>query len=186
MNSYKSLPASETLESVHSLIPYLDANEVERKKSTYLSYRFTGFSIREAVELADISESTLRRWRELDEKFVGLEAQTTGEARHQLKREVIGTKFMRNFTRVLDMDAKVIEKMHTAPDTLTKQETDWMARMRSHYTAAQMELLERILDPNIAKSQTFDQMLLSAFRVRRDVEGNVVEEGVQVAVSNQE
>lgn len=180
MESYTGLPPSETLEAVHSLIPYLDANETERKKSIYLSYRFTSFSIREAVELADISESTLRRWRELDTKFVELEAQATGESRHQLKREVINTKFIRNYTRVLDMDAKVIEKLHYAPETMSRAESDWMARMRSHYTPVQMEMLERILDPNIAKSQTFDQMILRAFRVQRDAQGNILEEEVRV------
>lgn len=176
MESYKELPPSETLETVHSLIPYLDANEVERKKSIYLSYRFTGFAIREAIGHADISESTLRRWREVDSKFVELEAQTTGPDRAKLKKEVINEQFIRNFRRVLDMDGKVIEKMHYQPDEMTKAELDWMGRMRSHYTATQMELLERILDPNSAKGETFDQMLLYAFRQKRDANGNLLEE----------
>jgi hypothetical protein len=178
MTTYKELPVSETLESVHSLIPYEDSNETERKKSTYLSYRYSGFSIREAIGLASISESTLRRWRDIDEKFTGLEQQATGEGRSKLRKEVIQTQFIRNYRRVLDLDSTILEKMHYAPDSLSKSEDSYLARMRSHYTPQQMELLERILDPSIAKNVSFDQMLLSAFRVTKTPDGTEVQEGI--------
>ena len=77
---------SDTLDAASALMPYFDGDTAAARKGTYLTYRFTGFSVREAVAMTGINNVTVARWRDpdhhlYDEDFVALEKGCIGSTR---------------------------------------------------------------------------------------------------------
>lgn len=164
------LPAqSETQLAAQSLIPVFADDPTSEPKSRYLSYLFCGFSIRESKELAGIQhEWSLRRWRKNDPQFAAIEQQAWGPDRAKIRQEIVQCLFLRNYRRVLDKDAQVIEAA-VSGDMMTKQDHDYLLRARAHYTPQQMQILEQLLTPH-SDIQEFDinKFILEAVNRRSD------------------
>ena len=155
---------SQTVEAVKSITPFLGGDATAESKASYLSYRYTGFSIREACELANIHQTTVMRWRDKDRNdgkyfdplFVELEEACSGENRDRIRKEVVQLLFTRNFHLMLRKDYEVLRValgLERDPDTgevleLSKAEQTYLNRARGQYTPSQVEVIEKLIAGN--------------------------------------
>lgn len=194
---------SEVQQTVESLMPFLGGDATSEKKAEYLSYRFTGFSIREACALTDIHERTVKRWRGQDSKegpkhydpvFTKLEHDCTGENRHKVRREVISLLFTRNLHLAMRRDYELFKKalgfetieMSTGEVVTiqpTKEEHAYINRARGQYTPAQIEAVERMIDPETGSKFNFAEFVVQMARETRDGD-TIVTERMEARASN--
>jgi hypothetical protein len=128
----------------------------DSKKSTYLSYRATGFTIRESVEFVGVTERTLRNWRRYDPEFARWDREALGELRQKLGDRYLEIEFRRNYRLILQKDYDVIKKSVEDKEPLTYQESQYLLKARSHYTPQQLETIERILSGSEGGGEEFD------------------------------
>jgi hypothetical protein len=132
-----------------SLIPY----NLDDDRARYLGLRSSGFTIREALKLIGKAHSTLSYWR-LDAEFVSIEARLP-ELRKQLSLEYANLEFLRNYRLVLEKDYRIL-KLSLEPEyaeidgkkvqlPLSRQEHEYLLKMRSHYTPQQLQIIEALL-----------------------------------------
>lgn len=161
-------PESETIESIKSILPFISGDAVDESKGNYLSYRYTGFSMREACELAGIHQQTVQRWRgrlkhhkdNYDPVFVELEKEVSGDNRVRIRAETLQILFSRNFHLVLRRDHEVLRRaagLDTFPSedggetlvrAMSKEDHVYMNRIRAYYTPQQLDVIERLANPN--------------------------------------
>ncbi len=161
-------PESETIESIKSILPFISGDAVDESKGNYLAYRYTGFSMREACELAGIHQQTVQRWRgnikhhqpSHDPLFVELEKEVTGINRVRIRAETLQILFSRNFHLVLRRDHEVLRRaagLDTFPSedgsrtitrAMSKEDHVYMNRIRAYYTPQQLDVIERLANPN--------------------------------------
>jgi hypothetical protein len=183
--------ASETIEAVKSIMPFLDQGATGETKAAYLSYRFTGFSVRESCVLTDIHQKTVQRWRDPDRQwydadFVEMENMCTGSNRHEVRKEVLSLLFTRNYHLALRKDGEVLMRSlgldrTTMPDgtvvtlSMDKDDIAYLNKARGHYTPQQMEVIDRMLDPN-----TIDDFNFTEFAIRMAKRTKVGEEIMEI------
>jgi len=135
-----------------SLLPYyLEGG----KKSRYLGYVVAGFSTTEAMKLAKVHPATVRRWREEDETFLGLERQAGGELRERLANTLVDIEYTRNFRLVLAKDFNILYKDAT-DQKLTDREQQYLLLIRKFYTPQQLAMVRQLLSGNGQSSEAFD------------------------------
>lgn len=110
-------------------------------RARYLGYMSCGFTVREALRLVGRTKSTLSFWR-LDDSFVSLENRIP-EFRKELSKEYIELEFFRNFRLVLEKDYIILTKSLTNEE-MTRQEHDYLIKLRSQYTPQQLQILEAV------------------------------------------
>lgn len=189
-------PKSDTLEAAKSIMPLLGVGDVtSENKALYLSYRMTGFSVREACKLADIHEYTVRRWRGTsqqegskhlaDPQFAELEAACSGPDRAKLRKEILHLLFTRNYRLVLERDFEVLMKALGKVEVRTEagdyvkvppsvEDHQYLLRARGHYTPQQAEVIERMIDPSEDGTAKFD-ITDFVFRMSRETVKEEVE-----------
>ena len=168
-------PESETIEAVKSILPFISGYAMDESKGNYLAYRFTGFSMREACEMAGIHQQTVQRWRgrlkhhkdNHDPKFVELENEVTGNNRVRIRAETLQILFSRNFHLVLRRDYDVIRRIsgletfksedgeNEIKRVASKEDHIYMNRIRAYYTPQQMDVIERLANPNTKDGDGF-------------------------------
>ncbi len=138
-----------------ALIPY----SRDDPKARYLGYLACGFAIRDALQLCDRKNPWLSWCRREDPRFAEIE-NNIPEIRKQLAKEYIELEFYRNFRLALEKDYRIFWKsLH--PDKmevlkldgtteevnapLTKQEHDYLIKMRSQYGPQQLQIIEAIV-----------------------------------------
>ncbi len=163
-------PESETIESIKSILPFISGDAVDESKGNYLSYRYTGFSMREACELAGIHQQTVQRWRgrlsnhpqkeNEAELFIELEKAVTGDQRVKIRAETLQILFARNFHLVLRRDHEILRRAagldkFKSEDgetdisrSLSKEDHVYLNRIRAYYTPQQLDVIERLANPN--------------------------------------
>ena len=124
-----------------TLLPYYTEGG---KKASYLSYIIAGFSVMEAVKLADIHLKTVSRWRESDPVFVELEAKSHTELRRGLADHLIDIEFTRNFRLVLAKDFKILYK-DASGEVLSENENEYLNLIRKFYTPQQFAMLRQMI-----------------------------------------
>lgn len=132
----------ESKQSVEAVLPLYDGNE---RKSSYLSYRATGFSINESCELADVHEATVKRWRTEDDNFNYYDTVGISELRKELGIKLSANSFTRNFRMVMTKDYEVLYKAIHRPDKLSKDEKDYLLKLRSHYSPENLKVVQQLL-----------------------------------------
>ncbi len=135
---------SETEEMASSLLPMLQADGGDGKRADYLSKRVCNFSMRESCKLANVSEKSVRRWRESDPNFYHLDTEGMTELRKKLGNELIDMEYTRNFHLVLQKDFKVLYK-DAIGSTLTEDETAYLLKIRQHYTPQSLAMVKQLL-----------------------------------------
>ena len=139
-----------TVSIAQSLIPWAH----DDNKARYLSYRASGFSIREALHMVDCAHSTLSLWRK-DPTFLDLENRLP-EFADKLRTQFAGMDFVRNFRLVLQKDFIVLKKSlgmmeeenkegKLVPARLTTMEAAYLGKMRSMYSPQALAMMESIL-----------------------------------------
>ena len=129
-----------------SIIPY----SRDDSRALYLGYRASGLSVREALNLINRSKQWLS-WQRLDTEFAELERKIP-EFRRELSKEYIEIEFFRNFRLVLEKDHQVLQKALSVGKKdkegeviyLTKQEHEYLIKLRTQYSPAQIQILEAV------------------------------------------
>jgi len=157
-----------------SVLPYMMGDS---KKTLYLSYRVCGFSVREAIKLADITQRSVMRWRKADPNFKEMDGPKLPEIRKQLGADFTHMEFLRNVRLLLKKDFDVLMKFVQGLD-LSKLEQKYLGQMRKFYTPQQLEVLKRVLSGGIAPpSITFTQLVISLAKQKQN--GQIPEETVE-------
>lgn len=190
MTESVQLAESDTFEAASSLMPYFDGDSSAQRKGTYLTYRFTGFSVREATELAGIHQATVMRWRDPknslhDSTFVALEKQCTGDSRAKFRTEVLSMLHSRNMHLFLRRDEEAIRRvLELARDKnnilikATKEDHEWATKVRGYYTAQQLQFIENLTNPDGPKDGNIN--IIDVIMARR----HTVTEEVVLASTN--
>jgi hypothetical protein len=134
------LPATTQEESiVQSLLPW----GRDDAKARYLSYRASGFTIREALKICECAHSTLSGWRK-DPQFVQVEEHLP-EIAQKVRAEYVSLEFVRNFRLVLEKDYKVLKTcLNMSDEPVTKSDLDYLLKMRTFYTPQQLQIVEAL------------------------------------------
>ncbi|KKM27389.1 hypothetical protein LCGC14_1575230 [marine sediment metagenome] len=139
---------SETEEMASSRLPMLQADGGDGKRADYLSKRVCNFSMRESCKLANVSEKSVRRWREADPNFLHLDTEGITDLRKKLGNELIDMEYTRNFHLVLQKDFKVLYK-DAIGSTLTEDETAYLLKViRKHYTPQDIIAVDKAMQPD--------------------------------------
>ena len=144
-----SATESETQSAAKSLLPMFEGDTSAEKKNEYLSYRFTGFTVRESLELCHLHQRTVMRWRQHDMVFEEFDRRASmSESRKRVRQEIINNLFTRNYRLVLQKDYDVFSKAIIKPDEMTRQEETYLQRARAHYNPQQLQAIEQLLMQN--------------------------------------
>ena len=146
---------SDTVEAAKSIIPLLSGDMAGEKKAEYLAFRYTGFSIREAIEMVGIHWKTVYRWRQ-DSVFRDLEQASSGPSRGEIRKEVMHLLFVRNMHLKLRKDYMVLRranKKDLASDgtvmPLEPGDREYLVKIAGYYTPQQLEIVERLLEKEV-------------------------------------
>lgn len=142
----------------------------EGKKAKYLSYRLTGFTEMESITLSKIHHKSVLRWREDDKLFRAIDLNEGGalnRMRDDFAPKYLNIEFTRNFRLVLEKDFTVLMKAVLAPDSLNKEEHDYLLKLRTHYSAQQMAMISQLLKGGtIEEPFNFTKQLMTLKRER--------------------
>ena len=147
-----------------SLIPVMDSDA----KTRYLGLRSCGFTIRESAKLVPITEGAIRNWRHTDPIFKRAE-DNIREFREEMSKEHINLEFTRNYLLVLEKDYNVLVKSVNSPYDLTKQEHEYLLKLRSHYTPQQLDILQRLFRGESGEPFDLTKFILRFNRTHEEV-----------------
>lgn len=118
------------------------------RKASYLSYRASGFSVRESCALAEVHHSTVKKWRRDDEEFRTWESgEKLAWLQSNVAHDLQQMEFMRNFRLCLRMDKKVLYKAALSLSLLTEREMEILKVIRKHYTPQDIIAVQKALVP---------------------------------------
>lgn len=147
-------PAGKEVAIAAAIVPYPRDDE----RAVYLGYRACGLSSAESLTMMYRSKEWLETCRD-DVTFVELESRIP-EYRKELAREYIQIEWMRNFRLVLEKDKRVLlaslsgKMMRVTlldgtetevPEPMTRQDFDYLLKLRSQYTPQQLQAIETVL-----------------------------------------
>jgi len=159
---------SETEEMASSLLPLIQGDGGDGKRAEYLSKRVCNFSMRESCKLANVSEKSVRRWREADSDFLQLDTEGMTNLRKQLGNELIDMEYTRNFHLVLQKDYKILYK-DAIGLPLSEKETEYLMKIRQHYTPQSFAMVKQLLGGGTV-DQPFDFTRLTMTIRREQIE----------------
>jgi hypothetical protein len=125
-----------------SIIPWPRDDE----RALYLGYRASGLSVRESLHMIERSKPWLSLQRH-DDKFVELENKIP-DFRRELSKEYVEIEFFRNFRLALEKDYQVLRKSISKGEVLTRQEHEYLLKLRTQYSPAQIQILEAVVSGN--------------------------------------
>ena len=165
---------SEIEEIASSMLPMLVDDGFgatpESKRADYLSKRVSNFSVREACQLANVSEKSVRRWRESDPTFNHLDTDGITELRKKFATELLDMQFTRNFHLILQKDFKVLYKDAIEPEHMTQGDTEYLNKIRQHYTPQSLAMIKQILGGgSVEKPFDFTKLTLSIKREQIEI-----------------
>ncbi len=132
-------PKGNTQVSIASAIIPWDRDD---ERALYFGYRSCGCSVREALHMIQRSKPWLSACRK-DPKFVELEGRIP-EFRDELSKEYLKLETFRNYRFVLEKDRQILEKS-LKKEPLTRQEHEYLIKLRTMYTPAQIQILEALV-----------------------------------------
>ena len=119
------------------------------RKASYLSFRATGFKVREACHLAEVNLHTVLRWRREDPDFAAWENKALGFLQREMADDILRAEFMRNMKLALRRDFRVLYKSVYNLEGLSEREFTYLKLVRRHYTPSDLLALERALAPDV-------------------------------------
>ena len=142
----------------------------DSKKSKYLSYRASGFSVMESVELSGCHHKSVLRWREADSEFRRLDTADIVELRKSLSSQFLDIEFTRNFRLVMQKDFIVLYKSVKGLE-LSDQDNDYLLKLRNHYTPQHLAMIKQLLaGGSIKEPFDFTKLTLTIRREKEEVE----------------
>ena len=147
---YRQLPAiidpDKPVEKgqLEGLFPVKSEHEPRYK---FLSYRYQGFTLKESQKKSEVSIQQIQYWRRMDPQFRELELGLLGPNRNQIRKEIFGLAYLRNYALILEKDYTVLQKdAELGVETLTKEEEAYLRRIRQFYTPMQMQNMQQLID----------------------------------------
>jgi len=137
--------------SAAALVPLKDPRMQE-----FLAYRALGFNQTEACNLLGIHRSIIAGWRTKEPRFLEME-ENLHELREELATKAINIAYLRNFVMVMEKDRRILQKAieesnkfdddgnELAEDEkveLTKEEREYLHKIRGQYTPVQLQMLK--------------------------------------------
>ena len=116
-------------------------------KATYLGYRSLGLTPQQALQIQELDEDTLYKWRRDDPELFIFEAKYLRELQRKLSVHLLRIGFLRNMTLFIAKDAVILNKAMMSMDELSDREMRYLIKVRSHYTPADLLALEKAIDP---------------------------------------
>ncbi len=161
-------PSGE-MSALSSRIPKLAGGPLtSASKEEYLTYRATGFPIRQALALTNVNQSTLGRWRRSDPDFAMWETEKLPELQSTMGQEVLKLSFMRNMRLALATDFKVLLKAAISLEALTDREMKVLMRIRNMYAPSDLLTITKALEPS-SESPNFADLILKITQTRTEV-----------------
>ena len=136
------LPSDET--TLLARIPLLAGSN---KKAAYLAYRSTGFTPTQSCQLAEITLTTVHRWRKQDLEFAKFEREELQRLQDSVGNDVIRYEFLRNMRMLLKVDMRLITKGITNLEGMSPREFEIFKALRKFYTPQDLLALEKVLHP---------------------------------------
>jgi len=149
-----------------SIVPYFPE---DGKKSKYLAYRVCGFNMREAMYHANVTFTSVKRWRNEDEEFSKLDTSGLNELKEKLGAKYLNLEFTRNFHLVMQKDLKVLTKSIKFPDSLTMQENQYLLKLRAFYTPQQYAVIQQLVGEATGEGFDFTKLIFEVRREREEV-----------------
>lgn len=165
------MPDREAEAIAESIVPYFPDDS---KKSRYLAFRATGFTFREAAQLAGISEKSVHNWRNSDPEFCQLDLAGISDLKKKLGAEYLNIQFTRNMSLVLQKDFNVLRKSVLMPDTLTEQEHQYLLKLRQFYTPQQLAIIQQMVGEITGDQLDFTKVV---FQIRAEREELTIRSG---------
>ena len=161
-------PSGE-MSALSSRIPKLAGGPLtSAAKEEYLTYRATGFPIRQALALTNVNQSPLGRWRRSDPDFAMWETEKLPELQSTMGQEVLKLSFMRNMRLALATDFKVLLKAAISLEALTDREMKVLMRIRNMYAPSDLLTITKALEPS-SESPNFADLILKITQTRTEV-----------------
>lgn len=171
------LDPNDTQAVVENILPHFTDNSV---KNRYLSFRASGFTVNEAVQLAGTSYPSVMRWRHQDHKFKELDTNGLSELRDQVGTNYIRMEFTRNLRLFLEHDRQIITKAVANHILLSPTEQAYLRAIRQQYTPQQMQALEMVLAKELPTNDTDDRWDLRSIVLRSMQNGRDMELSLKV------
>ncbi len=160
-----------------SRIPRMDGgNRMATMKADYLSFRATGFPVRQALHLVGVSQATLGRWRKTDPAFADIETNKLPELQSSVGPDLVRLDFMRNMRMAIRGDFKVLFKAVHHLDSLTDREFQYLKRIRGLYTPGDLLTVSKALAPDSDTPTDFAELVMRVSRTRETAEVRIVQE----------
>ena len=137
----------KNVDAAEVIIPELD--QFNNHQIKWLSYFVCGFSRRESCRLSRIKQKTVRQW-ELDNPDFKAITDHPGKFRKEFDKVYVRQEYLKNFRKYLAKDEEILD---TPTEELSKEEWDYLKKVRSQYTPQQLELLKDIIGDT---NQKFD------------------------------
>ena len=125
-------------------IPLLSGNA---SKARYLSWKASGFSVRESARAAEVTQATVMRWRKTDDNFRELEITYVRDLKRNLAADLLKLEFLRNMKMAMFKDSRVLQKAMGPLELMTERDFDYLKRIRPLYVASELLNLDRALAP---------------------------------------
>jgi hypothetical protein len=158
-------PIKSTPEDIaEAIVPYFPE---DGKKSKYLAYRVCGFNMREAMYHVGVTYTSVKRWRDTDAEFARLDTSGLNELKEKLSAKYLNLEFTRNFHLVMQKDFNVLSKSMKNPEEMTRQENQYLLKLRQFYTPQQFAIIQQLVGEATGPGFDFTKLI---FEVRRERE----------------
>src|SRR3972149_2448857 len=118
------------------------------RKASYLTYRASGFSVRECCALAEVTFATVLKWRREDAEFREWEEKRLPELQHGLVGDLVRMEFLRNFRLALRRDFKLLYKANYNLHGMSDREYELLKVIRKHYAPQDLLAIQKALEPD--------------------------------------
>ena len=140
------------------------------RKSVYLSYRVTGFTVAEALQLTGMVGQTLRNWRKTDPEFCDVEKNRLKEVRDQLAKDVVRLEYLRNLRLVLKKDFDILRVAVKDIEKLAQRDFQYLLKARQHYTPQQLQAIEALLAGVGAEDFDYSKFIITLKRTHEEMQ----------------
>lgn len=121
----------------------------DTKKTRYLSFRATGFTVGESMSLTGVHERTVFRWREADPEFHRLDTEAVGELRRTHAANYQAAEFQRNLRSFMELDRRLIARANAVLaeggelGDMSREEVSYLKSVRPMYSAQNLAAMVR-------------------------------------------
>lgn len=160
--------ANSVTSLAEAMMPYFDGSDlISLNKGKYLSMRACGFNVLESCEFAGINLRTVQRYRKEDEFFSYCDSEGLSRLRSELRNDILGVEFAKNFRMILMKDAEVIKKAAIGRE-LTTEEQEYLEKIRPYYTPQAFKQIKEVMVESTTKQTpsdtTFEELVLVIHR----------------------